>query len=88
MNQFSGRSHFASAPVSWGVQDDRGPAWKQGYGQILEEILHRPNRDRAGPRRLFSDRSAVLNKRFERTGLSLLSSFVPVPITDPVNRQR
>ena len=29
MDKLSERIHFASAPVSWGVQDDPGPAWEE-----------------------------------------------------------
>src|SRR5713101_5248644 len=39
MIKFSERIHFASAPVSWGIQDDPGPAWEQPYERILDEIL-------------------------------------------------
>jgi len=39
MEKLSERFHFASAPVSWGIQDDWGPAWEQPYERILDEIL-------------------------------------------------
>lgn len=84
MDRFSGRIHFASAPVSWGVQDDRGPAWEQGYEQILQEIVSAGyTGTELGPYGYFPTDPTALNKTLQRMGLRLLSSFVPVPITDP-----
>ena len=83
MDQVSGRIHFASAPVSWGVQDDPGPAWEQGYEQILREIVSAGyTGTELGPYGYFPTDPTVLNEKLQRLGLKLLSSFVPVPITD------
>jgi len=84
MDRFSGRIHFASAPVSWGVQDDPGPAWEQGYEQIFQEIISAGyTGTELGPYGYFPTDPMVLNKTLQRMGLRLLSSFVPVPIADP-----
>lgn len=84
MDKFSERIQFASAPVSWGVQDDPGPAWKQPYEQILEEIVSAGyTGTELGPYGFFPTDPAVLNKTLRRFGLTMLSSFVPVPITEP-----
>ncbi|HEV2315602.1 MAG TPA: TIM barrel protein [Candidatus Acidoferrales bacterium] len=84
MDKFSERIRFASAPVSWGVQDDPGPAWKQRYEQILQEIVSAGyTGTELGPYGFFPTDPAVLNKTLQRFGLTMLSSFVPVPITEP-----
>jgi inosose dehydratase len=84
MDKFSERIRFASAPVSWGVQDDPGPAWEQPYEQILEAIVSAGyTGTELGPYGYFPTDPGVLHKTLQRLGLTLLSSFVPVPITDP-----
>jgi inosose dehydratase len=84
MNTISERIHFASAPVSWGVQDDPGPAWKQPYERILDEILSAGyTGTELGPYGYFPTDPKELAESLKRRGMSLLSSFVPVPIADP-----
>jgi inosose dehydratase len=84
VNRLSEHFHFASAPVSWGVQDDRGPAWDQPYERILDEIVSAGyTGTELGPYGYFPTDPAVLTKSLQRRALTLLSSFVPVPITDP-----
>ncbi|MBZ5549045.1 MAG: sugar phosphate isomerase/epimerase [Acidobacteriia bacterium] len=83
MDRFLERIHFASAPVSWGIQDDPGPAWEQPYERILEEIVSAGfTGAELGPYGYLPTDSAVLKKTLQAKGLKLLSSFVPVPITD------
>ncbi len=78
------RIHFASAPVSWGIQDDPGPAWEQGYEGILGEIAAAGyTGTELGPYGYFPTDPAILKKTLQRMSLTLLSSFVPVPITEP-----
>ncbi len=84
MDRFSERIHFASAPVSWGIQDDPGPAWEQPYQRILDEILSAGyTGTELGPYGYFPTDAAVLRKTLQEKGLTMLSSFVPVPLTDP-----
>ena len=84
MSRFSEHVHFASAPVSWGVQDDPGPAWEQPYERILEEIVSAGyTGTELGPYGYFPTDPVILTKALQRRALSLLSSFVPVPLTDP-----
>jgi inosose dehydratase len=84
VNRFSEDIHFASAPVSWGVQDDPGAAWEQPYDRILEEIVSAGyTGTELGPYGYFPTDPVVLTKSLQRRNLTLLSSFVPVPITDP-----
>lgn len=84
MERFSEHIHFASAPVSWGIQDDPGPAWEQPYERILEEIvLAGYTGTELGPYGYFPTDPAILTKSLQRRTLTLLSSFVPVPLTDP-----
>lgn len=84
MKRFSEDIHFASAPVSWGVQDDPGPAWEQPYDRILEEIVSAGyTGTELGPYGYFPTDPAVLTRSLQQRALTLLSSFVPVPITDP-----
>jgi inosose dehydratase len=84
VSRLSEHLHFASAPVSWGVQDNPGPAWKQPYECILEEIaLAGYTGTELGPYGYFPIDPAVLTKSLQRRALTLLSSFVPVPLSDP-----
>lgn len=84
MNRISEQIHFASAPVSWGVQDDPGPAWDQPYERILDEIVSAGyTGTELGPYGYFPIDPAALTKSLQYRALTLLSSFVPVPITDP-----
>ena len=83
MQKFSEQIRFASAPVSWGVQDDPGPAWEQPYGQILEDIVSAGFAGtELGPFGYFPTDPGILNEALQRLGLAMLSSFVPVPITE------
>ncbi|HEV2305669.1 MAG TPA: TIM barrel protein [Candidatus Acidoferrales bacterium] len=89
MDKLSERIHFASAPVSWGVQDDPGPAWKQPHEQILQEIVSAGYAGtELGPYGFFPTDPAFLNKTLQRFGLTMLSSFVPVPITEPSRAEK
>lgn len=84
MAKISGRFQFASAPVSWGVQDDPGPAWEQSYEQILDEILSAGyTGTELGPYGFFPPDPKALGESLTRRKMSLLSSFVPVPLADP-----
>jgi inosose dehydratase len=78
------RFHFASAPVSWGVQDDPGPAWEQPYERILDEILSAGyTGTELGPYGFFPTDPKPLADNLTRRKMSMLSSFVPVPIAEP-----
>jgi inosose dehydratase len=84
LGKFSEQIRFASAPVSWGVQDDPGQAWEQPYEQILEEIVSAGfTGAELGPFGYFPTDPVVLQEALQRRGLSMLSSFVPVPVTEP-----
>ncbi|MHB8413600.1 MAG: TIM barrel protein [Candidatus Acidiferrales bacterium] len=87
MSQLSERIHFASAPVSWGVQDDPSPAWEQPYECILDEILSAGYAGtELGPYGYFPTDPQVLGENLKRRQMFLLSSFVPVPIADPLTK--
>ena len=83
MEKLSERFHFASAPVSWGIQDDWGPAWEQPYERILDEILSAGyTGTELGPYGYFPTDPKILAESLKRRGMSILSSFVPVPLAD------
>lgn len=87
MAGLSANIHFASAPVSWGIQDDPGPAWQQPYEQILDEILSAGyTGTELGPYGYFPSDPKVLAAGLKKRGMSLLSSFVPVPLADPAKK--
>jgi inosose dehydratase len=89
MTTLSERINFASAPVSWGIQDDPGPAWQQPYQQILTEIASAGyTGTELGPYGYFPTEPSVLRETLRGFGLTMLSSFVPVPITDPSQTER
>lgn len=89
MAGLSERFHFAAAPVSWGVQDDPGPAWEQPYERILDEILSAGyTGTELGPYGFFPTDPKILADSLRRRGMSLLSSFVPVPIADPSKKKK
>jgi inosose dehydratase len=84
MAKFSEQIQFACAPVSWGVQDDRGPGWEQPHEQMLGEMVSAGyTGTELGPYGYFPTDPGLLNGTLQRVGLTLLSSFVPVPLTDP-----
>ena len=84
MVKFSDRVRFACAPVSWGVQDDPGPAWEQPYERILDEILSAGyTGTELGPYGYFPTDTKVLSENLNRRKMAMLSSFVPVPIANP-----
>jgi len=88
MSKFSEGIHFASAPVSWGIQDDPGPAWEQPYERILDEILSAGyTGTELGPYGYFATDPKILAESLKRRGMSLLSSFVPVPLGDPSKKE-
>ena len=88
MSKFSEGIHFASAPVSWGIQDDPGPAWEQPYERILDEILSAGyTGTELGPYGYFATDPKILAESLKRRGMSLLSSFVPVPLADPSKKE-
>jgi inosose dehydratase len=83
MNPDGSRYQFASAPVSWGVQDDPGTGWEQPYEQVLSEIVSAGYAGtELGPYGYFPTDPEALGPILRRHGLALLSSFVPVPLTD------
>jgi inosose dehydratase len=89
MDKFSEQIQFASAPVSWGVQDDRGPGWEQPHEQMLGEMVSAGyTGTELGPYGYFPTDPAVLNQTLKRLRLTLLSSFVPVPLTDPARVEK
>jgi inosose dehydratase len=89
MDKFSEQIQFASAPVSWGVQDDRGRAWEQPYEGMLGEMVSAGyTGTELGPYGYFPTDSAVLNETLKRFQLTMLSSFVPVPLTDPARVEK
>ncbi|HEY4739860.1 MAG TPA: TIM barrel protein [Candidatus Acidoferrales bacterium] len=89
MDKFSDQINFASAPVSWGVQDDPGPAWEQPYEEVLGEIVSAGyTGTELGPYGFFPTDPKVLNKTLQRLKLTLLSTFVPVPIADPSQTEK
>ncbi len=81
---------FASAPVSWGIQDDPGPEWKAlPYDRILDEIVAAGyTGTELGPYGYFHTDPKVLGPALKRRKLTLLSSFVPVPLTDPAESKK
>jgi inosose dehydratase len=84
MSPLSEQIRFACAPVSWGVQDDPGPAWEQPHQSVLGEIASAGYAGtELGPYGYFPTDPGILNDTLRRLGLKLLSSFVPVPIVDP-----
>jgi len=83
MSGAGSRFRFASAPVSWGVQDDYGPAWEQPYEQILDEMVAAGyTGTELGPYHYFPTNPRILRPLLERKKLAMLSSFVPVPLAD------
>jgi inosose dehydratase len=88
MEKFTERVRFASAPVSWGVQDDPGPAWEQPYERILDEIRSAGyTGTELGPYGFFPTDHTLLSENLRRRGMSMLSSFLPVPLADPSKKE-
>lgn len=88
MEKLSEQIHFASAPVSWGVQDDPGPAWEQPYERVLDEIRSAGySGTELGPYGYFPTDPKILSASLEQRRMALLSSFVPVALADPSKKQ-
>jgi len=84
MGEHAPRFRFASAPVSWGVEDYPGPAWEQPYERMLDEMLTGGyTGTELGPYGYFPTNPAVLEQALGRRGMAMLSSFVPVKLSDP-----
>ena len=84
MSATASRFKFASAPVSWGVEDYPGPAWEQPYEQILDEMVGGGfSGTELGPYGYFPTDAEVLRPVLKTRGLAMLSSFVPVNLADP-----
>jgi inosose dehydratase len=84
MSVLASRFHFASAPVSWGVEDYYGPAWEQPYEKILDEMVEGGfSGTELGPYGYFPTDPNVLRPVLQRKRLAMLSSFVPVTLADP-----
>ena len=83
MNDLRSRFRFATAPVSWGVEDYSGPSWEQPYETILDEIVACGyTGTELGPYGYFPADAGVLRPVLERKNLAMLSSFVPVALAD------
>jgi inosose dehydratase len=86
MATLDSRFNFASAPVSWGVEDDPGPAWEQPYERILDEMVTGGyTGTELGPYGYFPTDPEVLKPVLARRKLTMLSSFVPVNLADPAS---
>src|SRR5262245_50191316 len=84
MATLDSRFNFASAPVSWGVEDDPGPAWKQPYQQIFDEMVAGGfTGTELGSYGYFPTDPEVLRPVLAQRNLTMLSSFVPVNLADP-----
>ncbi len=87
MSNLHSRFHFASAPVSWGVEDNYGPAWEQPYERILDEMIAGGyTGTELGPYGYFPTDPKLIQPVLERKKLTMLSSFVPVNLADPACR--
>ena len=83
MKALHDRFNFASAPDSWGVLDYPGPSWNQSYEKMLDEMVEAGYRGtELGPYGFFPTDAKVLKQQLEKRNLSLLGSFVPVPLGD------
>jgi inosose dehydratase len=78
------RFRFASAPVSWGVEDYYGPSWEQPYEKILDEMVEGGyTGTELGPYGYFPTDPETLKPVLRARSLEMLSSFVPVNLADP-----
>jgi inosose dehydratase len=83
MPDLTSRFRFACAPVSWGVQDDYGPAWQQPYERILDQMVAGGyTGTELGPYGYLPTDPQTLRPVLEKRKLTMLSSFVPVPLAD------
>lgn len=74
---------LATAPVSWGVQDQPDAAWEQPFASVLDQMLAAGYEGtELGPYGFFPTDPETLRHALERRRLALLSAFVPVPLSE------
>ncbi|HEY6293634.1 MAG TPA: TIM barrel protein [Terriglobia bacterium] len=85
MSQPDSHFHFASAPVSWGIGDIPDAAWQAlPYERVLDEIAAAGySGTELGPYGYFPTDAGVLSRALAARRLTMLSSFVPVPLSNP-----
>jgi inosose dehydratase len=82
----SSRFKFASAPDSWGVLDFPGPSWEQSFEQMLDEmVIAGYAGTELGPYGFLPTEPQLLATELGKRQLTLLGSFVPVPLSDPAS---
>jgi len=86
MGPLTKQFRFASAPDSWGVLDYPGPSWNQDYQRMLDEMMIAGyGGTELGPYGFFPTDPVVLGPELHKRDLTLLGSFVPVPLGDPAS---
>ncbi|MGH9432077.1 MAG: TIM barrel protein [Terriglobia bacterium] len=84
MNNPRPNIQFASAPVSWGVQDFRDAAWDQPWERVLDEIAAAGYQGtELGPYGFYPVDPAQLQPALQSRKLAMLSAFVPVALSEP-----
>jgi len=84
MNNDRPKIQFASAPISWGVQDFRDAAWDQPWEQVLNEIAAAGYQGtELGPYGFYPVDPARLEPALQTRKLAMLSAFVPVALSEP-----
>lgn len=84
MNNYPPKIQFASAPVSWGVQDFRDAAWDQPWERVLDEIAEAGYQGtELGPYGFYPTAPAGLEAALQSRQLVMLSAFVPVALSEP-----
>jgi inosose dehydratase len=72
---------IATAPVSWGILEIEGWAWRKSYAEVLDEMVHAGfSGTELGPYGFLPTNPTELNSELGKRHLSLLGAFLPLPL--------
>jgi inosose dehydratase len=72
---------IATAPVSWGILEIEGWAWRQTYAEVLDEMVQAGySGTELGPYGFLPTNPSQLTAELDKRKLSMLGAFVPLPL--------
>lgn len=79
---------IGTAPVSWGIMEVEGWSGQKAYGEVLDEMAQAGYAGtELGPYGYLPTEPERVTKELAARGLSLVSSFVPIPLDKPEHHE-